>query len=80
MGCKASKQTQQLSVFDTTFQKTANKEFNIFFDRAVMLLDKAELIRRRFMSCGQQCFQQAGTTTLIGNKYIETIKVLLWSR
>ena len=79
MGCKASKSSPQMTTIDSTFQKTQNKEFNAFFDRATGLFDKAELIRRRFVSSGQQCFDQAGTSAVMSNKYIETIKILLWS-
>jgi len=79
MGCKASKSSPQLTTIDSAFQKTQNKEFNAFFDRATGLFDKAELVRRKFVSAGQQCFDQAGTAAVMSNKYIETIKILLWS-
>jgi len=79
MGCKASKAPQQLTPFDTGFARTQNKEFNAFFDRAINLLDKAEMIRRRFVSSGQKCFEQAGTSGILVNKYVETIRILLWA-
>jgi len=79
MGCKASKAPQQLTPFDTDFAKTHNREFNAFFDRAINLIDKAEMIRRRFVSSSQKCFEQAGTSAILTNKYIETIRILLWA-
>ena len=79
MGCKSSKTLPQLQIITYEFPKVKNSDIDIFFNQASQLLWKAEVIRKRFVISSDKCYEHSGANQLIRNKYIETIKVLIWS-
>ena len=79
MGCKPSKTLKISSSISGDFEKTHVLPADKFFEKALPLLQKSEVIRKRLYETVKQCYQNAGTSHLPANKYIETIKVFLWS-
>jgi len=80
MGCKGSKDVStEDKKIDSKFETTGYTKFDQLFEQASTILEGCEKIRGGLEDSKEDGAAIAGTDQLKDAKYVETLKVLLWS-
>jgi len=79
MGCKSSKDAAEDNAIDSKFEWVHLARFDEVFENAAKILESCETIRGGLEDSKGDGQEIAGTDRLKDGKYIETLRVLLWS-